>query len=82
MPKAIDEKIIDLVEEPQLDIFYHSKSLVNNGTKKSKNTLNVVSLFSGCGGMDLGFEGLHFFRELGLDGFRILGLSRFRALGL
>ena len=57
MPKAIDEKIIDLVEEPQLDIFYHSKSLVNNGTKKSKNTLNVVSLFSGCGGMDLGFEG-------------------------
>lgn len=25
--------------------------------RKTKNTLNVLSLFSGCGGMDLGFEG-------------------------
>jgi len=31
---------------------------VNNNTKsKRKETLSVLSLFSGCGGMDLGFEG-------------------------
>jgi DNA (cytosine-5)-methyltransferase 1 len=39
-------------EEPQLSLLYGSSK-----DKKEKNTLNVLSLFSGCGGMDLGFEG-------------------------
>ncbi|WP_312076731.1 hypothetical protein [Chryseobacterium sp.] len=26
-------------------------------SRKKNDTLNVLSLFSGCGGMDLGFEG-------------------------
>jgi DNA (cytosine-5)-methyltransferase 1 len=46
-----------LIEEPQLSLEY------NVGVKKTLNTLddskmlNVLSLFSGCGGMDIGFEG-------------------------
>lgn len=48
---------ISVVEEPQLDIkFYSTKSFIENETKETK-TINVLSLFSGCGGMDLGFEG-------------------------
>ena len=48
---------INIVEEPQLDIkFYSTKSFLENETKETK-TINVLSLFSGCGGMDLGFEG-------------------------
>lgn len=48
---------ISVVEEPQLDIkFYSTKSFLENETKET-NTINVLSLFSGCGGMDLGFEG-------------------------
>jgi len=49
----------NLVEEPQLGIrFYEkpSRHIAENKQTKSK-TLNVLSLFSGCGGMDLGFEG-------------------------
>ena len=42
-----------VVKEPQLEILYYSKPQ----TEKKKDTLNVLSLFSGCGGMDLGFEG-------------------------
>lgn len=42
-----------LVKEPQLEILYYSKPQ----TEMKKDTLNVLSLFSGCGGMDLGFEG-------------------------
>ena len=42
-----------LVQEPQLDILYYPKS----SKETKKETLNVLSLFSGCGGMDLGFEG-------------------------
>ena len=42
-----------LIKEPQLEILYYSKPK----TEKKKDTLNVLSLFSGCGGMDLGFEG-------------------------
>ena len=47
------EAEISVVEEPQLDILYYPKTTI----KKEKYTLNVLSLFSGCGGMDLGFEG-------------------------
>ena len=42
-----------LVKEPQLEILYYPKKT----EEKKKDTLNVLSLFSGCGGMDLGFEG-------------------------
>lgn len=42
-----------MVKEPQLEILYYS----NETKEKEKDTLNVLSLFSGCGGMDLGFEG-------------------------
>ena len=42
-----------LVKEPQLEILYYPKKTKEN----KKDTLNVLSLFSGCGGMDLGFEG-------------------------
>ena len=43
----------DLVGEPQYDMFF------NNGENErhEEGTLRVLSLFSGCGGMDLGFEG-------------------------
>lgn len=39
-------------EEPQLSIKYDSETNMN-----PEKPLKVVSLFSGCGGMDLGFEG-------------------------
>ncbi len=47
------EQPSDLVAEPQFDLFF------NNGNKEQHEdgTLKVLSLFSGCGGMDLGFEG-------------------------
>lgn len=43
----------DLVKEPQYNLFF------NNGEdeRQEKGTLRVLSLFSGCGGMDLGLEG-------------------------
>lgn len=53
MRREITEEKINEVQEPQLDILFNPKS--NNEVKKK--TLNVLSLFSGCGGMDLGFEG-------------------------
>jgi DNA (cytosine-5)-methyltransferase 1 len=48
----------NIVTEPQLDIQYYQQALVKTETlKQKKGILNVLSLFSGCGGMDLGFEG-------------------------
>lgn len=47
------EKEIRVVKEPQLEFLYYQ----NSREQKKKETLNVLSLFSGCGGMDLGFEG-------------------------
>ncbi|MGI6320901.1 MAG: DNA cytosine methyltransferase [Bacteroidales bacterium] len=44
---------INTVEEPQLVFKYESKKTSSN----SKETFRMLSLFSGCGGMDLGFEG-------------------------
>lgn len=43
----------DLIAEPQFDLFF------NNGDdeRHEDGTLRVLSLFSGCGGMDLGLEG-------------------------
>ena len=47
---------VDVLEEPQLDIKYYT-SPIQKAKKAKPKTLNVLSLFSGCGGMDLGFEG-------------------------
>ena len=55
MRAEILEAEISVVQEPQLDISYYPKT--TRKTIKEKETLNVLSLFSGCGGMDLGFEG-------------------------
>lgn len=43
----------DLVAEPQYELFF------NNGEneRREEGTLRVLSLFSGCGGMDIGLEG-------------------------
>lgn len=43
----------DLVAEPQYELFF------NNGEneRQEEATLRVLSLFSGCGGMDIGLEG-------------------------
>ena len=43
----------DLVAEPQFELFF------NNGEneRQEEGTLRVLSLFSGCGGMDIGLEG-------------------------
>ena len=51
------ESGISIVEEPQLDIFYNVKTYSQSNSEETNDTLNVLSLFSGCGGMDLGFEG-------------------------
>lgn len=47
------ENLSDIVAEPQFDLFF------NNGENErhENGTLRVLSLFSGCGGMDLGLEG-------------------------
>lgn len=47
------EQHSDIVSEPSYDLFY------NNGEndRKEDGTLRVLSIFSGCGGMDLGLEG-------------------------
>jgi DNA (cytosine-5)-methyltransferase 1 len=47
----------NLVEEPQLDISYYTKPTLKVPKESKNEVLNVLSLFSGCGGMDLGFEG-------------------------
>lgn len=47
------EERYDLVRKPQYDLFF------NNGERErqEEGTIRVLSLFSGCGGMDLGLEG-------------------------
>lgn len=44
-----------IVEEPQLAVKFYRK--VKKAKIEEKTSLNMLSLFSGCGGMDLGFEG-------------------------
>jgi DNA (cytosine-5)-methyltransferase 1 len=48
-----------IVNEPQLNLKFssQSQSMMNSRKKDNSSMLNVLSLFSGCGGMDLGFEG-------------------------
>jgi len=52
--QKIDTK--NVVEETQFSIHY-SKPKEQTSEKAKEDTINVLSLFSGCGGMDLGFEG-------------------------
>jgi len=51
--QEVKEEHYDLVSEPQYDMYF------NNGEdeRHEEGTLRVLSLFSGCGGMDLGLEG-------------------------
>ncbi|MFN3996991.1 DNA cytosine methyltransferase [Algoriphagus sp.] len=51
------EKALDTVEEPQLDLLYQPIVLDTDSRTKDEESIRVLSLFSGCGGMDLGFEG-------------------------
>ena len=57
MRTEIMERDLSVVEEPQLDFLYYPKTTLRTTKEENKETLNVLSLFSGCGGMDLGFEG-------------------------
>ena len=52
-PDTLSNDSFDLVSEPIFDLLF------NNGEKEriEEGTLRVLSLFSGCGGMDLGMEG-------------------------
>ncbi len=47
----IEDELSDLVSESQLSLFYGKIAC------SKKEELKMLSLFSGCGGMDLGFEG-------------------------
>jgi DNA (cytosine-5)-methyltransferase 1 len=53
---TIDSELNSTVNEPQVEMFVEPKNFSftpKNGTLK--DSFSVVSLFSGCGGMDLGF---------------------------
>jgi DNA (cytosine-5)-methyltransferase 1 len=52
---------VDVIEEPQFIIDFKIEPVIKE--KKENKTLNVVSLFSGCGGLDLGFTGGFTFRN-------------------
>ena len=56
---------ISAVEEPQMFIDFKTNKL-NQSTHKNK-TFKIVSLFSGCGGLDLGFSGNFDFRDRHFD---------------
>ena len=45
------EVLLDKVEEIEIPMNFSAIEIINN-----KKDLNVLSLFSGCGGMDLGFD--------------------------
>ncbi|MCZ2101471.1 MAG: DNA (cytosine-5-)-methyltransferase [Chitinophagales bacterium] len=49
------EDNVNIAKEQQLDILFYPKATFKIGEREE--ILNVLSLFSGCGGMDLGFEG-------------------------
>lgn len=58
-----NQELLGVVEEPELAVKYYKRE--TSKKQKDQSTLKVLSLFSGCGGMDLGFEG----------GFSVLGSS-------
>jgi len=49
--------VIPMAEELQLDLQYAPSLDRGNEVVLQEQKMNVLSLFSGCGGMDLGFEG-------------------------
>lgn len=57
MRREAKECELSVLEEPQLNFLYCPKSSLRISKNGNIETLNVLSLFSGCGGMDLGFEG-------------------------
>lgn len=50
--ETYEEEFSDIVQEFQIPLYFRSE-----GEQYDANTIKVLSLFSGCGGMDLGFEG-------------------------
>ncbi|CAG2533562.1 DNA (cytosine-5)-methyltransferase 1 [Maribacter dokdonensis] len=52
-----DTKNNSVVEEPQLAVKFYPITKNQQKVQEGTSTLNMLSLFSGCGGMDLGFEG-------------------------
>ena len=50
---AVEEnEYSDILKEPQVDMFFE-----NGSRERNEDGIRVLSLFSGCGGMDLGLEG-------------------------
>jgi DNA (cytosine-5)-methyltransferase 1 len=88
------DNLKNLVEEPQLDILFYPKAKNQSTITSNNETLNVLSLFSGCGGMDLGFEGgfkvleesinekltPHFIEKKFNNGFVLLSKTRFKTV--
>lgn len=62
--QSINEPICN-IEEPQILIDFNSKT--QKKSIKQNGTLKIVSLFSGCGGLDLGFLGGFSFRDRYFD---------------
>lgn len=56
---------ISVVEEPQMFIDFRTNKLKPSANQTK--TLKIVSLFSGCGGLDLGFSGNFNFRDRYFD---------------
>jgi DNA (cytosine-5)-methyltransferase 1 len=85
---------ISMVQEPQLDFLYYSNPVKKRIKEEKQEVLNVLSLFSGCGGMDLGFEGgfsvleqsineiltPHFIDKKNKDGFTKLKKTKFKTV--
>lgn len=63
MYNHIENDIVEVsqVEEPQIEFDFRVER--KKGEKVSKTPYKIVSLFSGCGGMDLGFLGDFYFRN-------------------
>ena len=49
-----DNTLQDITNEPHYQLYLHLPAI---GKENIDKPINVLSLFSGCGGMDLGFEG-------------------------
>jgi len=57
MKIKISEIEQNIALEPQTNLIFEPFSSIHQTSENQKESLNVLSLFSGCGGMDLGFEG-------------------------
>lgn len=49
--ETCEKEFSDIVQEFQIPLYFRSED-----KRHDANTIKVLSLFSGCGGMDLGFE--------------------------